>query len=245
MLDTRSPVPLYHQVKTALRDSIEAGTWAPHEAIPPERELIERFKVSRITVRQALSDLVAEGLLYRQHGRGTFVAQRRLAPIAETLSELTGHLEELQLRGLEPEVEVLSLVQIPLPDDAAQALEREAGSESWYLRRLVRVGGEPLMLSEIYLPADLGIALETGEVRAQGLARLLEQAGLRPIQGTQRIAAAAVSAEQAQLLGIRKGEPVLRVIRMIAGREGQPLVWFRTLYRADRYEYEVELKRRG
>lgn len=245
MLDAGSPLPLYHQVSRALRESILAGSWAPNEAIPPERELIERFGVSRITVRQALTDLVAEGLLYRQHGRGTFVASRSSAPIAETLSELTGHLEELQLRGLEPEVEVLSLALLPMPAEIAQALERPVGAEGWFLRRLVRVEGEPLMLSEIYLPSDLGILLRDDEVRSSGMARLLEEAGFRPTRGAQRIAARAVTAEQARLLAIREGEPALRVIRVIAGRDGQPLVWFRTLYRADRYEYEVELKRRG
>lgn len=244
MLDPESAVPLYHQLKTALRSAIEAGVWAPDQAIPPERELIERYCVSRITVRQALADLVAEGLLYRRHGKGTFVADRRPGPITESLTELTGHLEELQLRGLPAEVEVLSLERRPMPPDVGQALQRSAGSEGWFLYRRVMLDGEPLMLSEVYLPADLNIPLGPETVKRVGMARLLEQHGYPPLRGAQRIAARRASPAEAGLLRVEPGEAALLVTRVIRGSGDLPLVWFRTLYRADRYAYDVELKRR-
>ncbi len=244
MLDPASPLPLYEQLKTVLRQSIESGTWQPGEAIPPERELIERFGVSRITVRQALADLQADGLLYRRHGKGTYVASRGSGPIAESLSELTGHLEELQLQGLAPQVEVLTLDVRPLPPDVSDALKRPAGAEGWYLYRLVRVDGTPLMLSEVYVPADLHLNLDPGLLQQTGLNRLLQAEGLVPLRGRQRIGAQVAGAAEGALLGVEPGEALLRAVRVIYGQGDRALVWFRTLYRADRYEYEVELKRR-
>lgn len=244
MLDADSPVPLYQQVKTALRRAVQSGMWAPGEAIPPERELVERFKVSRITVRQALADLVAEGLLFRQHGRGTFVAARRPEPIAETLTDLTGHLEELRLRGLDPEIHVLSLERRLMPPEVVRALERERDAEGWYLFRLVRVEGQPLMLTEVFLPGDLQIPMRLEDVQREGLAPLLSGWGHPPVRGLQRIAACGATPEQADLLGVLEGDALLRVTRVMFDSGDKPLTWLRTHYRADRYEYEVALKRR-
>ncbi len=244
MLNPSSPVPLYQQLKEALRREIAAGNWQPHQRIPPERELVERYGVSRITVRQALSDLAAEGILYRRRGRGTYVSPPPAGPIAETLSELTGHLEELQLRGLQPEVKLLALRRAPLPKPVAGALARAPGADGWFVHRLVSVGGAPLMLSEVWIPGDLGLDLTPERVQQVPLARLLEESGRVPVKGQQRIGAERADDETARLLAIAPGEAALRVIRVIYGPQQQPLVWFRTRYRSDRYEYEVELKRR-
>lgn len=244
MLDPGSPLPLYQQLKVALRRSLAAGVWAPDQAIPTERKLTEQYGVSRITVRQALADLVADGLLYRRHGKGTFVAPGSVQPIAETLSDLTGHLEELQRRGLDPEVEVLALTKQRLPDEVAAALNRADGAEGWFLHRRTRLDGAPLMLAEVWLPADLAIRLDTEDVQRFGLNHILREHGCPPVRGTQRIAAQIADTEEARLLSLKRGEALLRVLRVIYGVDDRPLVWFRTLYRADRYEYEVELKRR-
>jgi GntR family transcriptional regulator len=244
MLDPGSPLPLYQQLKIALRRALEAGVWAPDQAIPTERELTAQYGVSRITVRQALADLVGEGLLYRRHGKGTFVAPGTVQPISETLSDLTGHLEELQRRGLKPETEVLALAKQPLPIEVAAALNRPEGAEGWFLHRRTRLEGAPLMLAEVWLPADLGISLDAEHVQRYGFNHILTEHGHPLARGWQRISAQTARAEEARLLAIKRGEALLRVVRVIYGVDDRPLVWFRTLYRADRYEYEVELKRR-
>ena len=243
MLDHSSALPLYHQLRSALRKSIESGVWAPNEAIPTERELTEHYGVSRITVRQALADLVTEGILYRQHGKGTFVAPPPTRPIAESLTELTGHVEELQRRGLRPEVVVLGLEQRPMPDNVAAALRRPPGSRGWWLHRKVYVDSHVLLVSEAYVPADLQIALRPDEVVEKPVTRLLEAYGYVPAKGRQRIAAGQANAIEARLLDINVGDAVLAVTRMITSGDGAPLEWSRTLYRSDRYEYEVELRR--
>ncbi len=243
VLDPESRMPLYHQVESHLREVIKSGKWQAGEAIPPERLLIEQYGVSRITIRQALANLVAAGLLYRKHGRGTFVAGAKERPITESLANLTGHLEELQLRGLDPRVRVLALETRPMTAEVAEALQRRPGAQGWYLYRIVTVERQPLMLSTVCLPCDLGVELNEEILKQHGMALLLTHNGIPPLRGSQRIGAMSAGPEEARLLGVRAGEAVLRVSRVIHGAADRPLVWFRTLYRADRYEYEVELKR--
>ncbi|WP_306591629.1 GntR family transcriptional regulator [Geothrix sp. 21YS21S-4] len=245
MLDPESRMPLYHQVENHLREAIRRGRWKVGEAIPPERILIEQYGVSRITIRQALTNLVAAGWLVRKHGRGTFVAGEEDRPITESLASLTGHIEELQGRGLDPRIEVLALETRTMDDDVAEALQRRPGSEGWYVHRLVSVDDLPLMLSTVWLPCDLGIGLTRALAKAEGMIPLLIRHGLMPRFGRQRIGAMKAGSQEARLLGIRSGEAVLRVSRILHGEDSQPLVWFRTLYRADRYEYDIELRRMG
>lgn len=204
--------------------------------------MIERYGVSRITVRQALADLVAEGLLYRRQGKGTFVSPRRPGPIAETLSQLTGHVEELQLRGFDPKVEVLSLQSLPLSAETAAALERPVGSPGWRITRRISVGGEPLAFMETCLPGDLGVPLEAGLLEQKVLFQILEEYGHAPVRGNQTMAAVSAAPDEAELLGTSPGAALLAVERVVLSRAG-PLEWSRSLYRGDRYAYHVELRR--
>lgn len=98
-LERSNPLPLYYQLKEVLKQQIRSGHLAPHTAIPSEPELVSKYQVSRATVRQALSELVNEGLLYRQHGRGTFVCEPR---VQQNVTEITSLSSELQRRGKRP-----------------------------------------------------------------------------------------------------------------------------------------------
>src|SRR6266700_702665 len=98
-LERSNPLPLYYQLKQVLWQQITAGPLAPHTAIPSEPELVARYRVSRATVRQALTELVHEGLLYRQHGKGTFVCEPL---VQQSLSELTSFTEAMRRGGKRP-----------------------------------------------------------------------------------------------------------------------------------------------
>ena len=100
-----SPVPRYHQLKEILREKVSTEEWKPGDLIPSERELSETYSISRMTARQAITDLVNEGLFYREQGRGTFVADNR---ITQQLLQLTGFTEDIQARGQRPSTIVLS-----------------------------------------------------------------------------------------------------------------------------------------
>lgn len=241
MLDPHSPVPLYHQLKVALSQKISSGEWAPGQPIPPERELITLYQVSRTTVRQALDDLVTSGLLYRVHGKGTFVAERK---IVQTLADLTGFAEELELRGIVPEIHLLGCGLTDPPEEAAAALDLPPDAPVWCVQRLVRAGGEPLFVDQSCFPESLRTVLTRERLAEAPIYRLLEEQGLTLIRGRQEIAAIAIGPEQARLLGCEAGAPVLAVTRTTYTNQDRPLEWSRAVYRSDRYQYLVELRRR-
>src|SRR5438105_13008663 len=92
----KSPLPRYYQLKEIMREKVRAGEWKPGDLIPSERELGEKYGISRMTARQAITDLVKEGLIYREQGKGTFVSQRKITP---QLNQPTGFTEDIRARG--------------------------------------------------------------------------------------------------------------------------------------------------
>lgn len=242
MLNPASPVPLYHQLKERLAGEIRSGRWVPHQAIPPERELIALYGVSRTTVRQALAELVAEGFLYRLQGRGTYVAP---APVIHhTLNNLVGYVEELQLLGLDPQVAVIHLEQRVPPAETATALELPAGEAAVYLLRRVLVHEQPLLLLASWLPPAIGNRLDPSDLTSSNLPSLLEKQGFSPARGELTIGAVSLEQAEAALLGLPDGSPELVVTRILRTGEGRPLEWSRALYRPDRYQFTIALRRR-
>ncbi|WP_264841921.1 GntR family transcriptional regulator [Caldinitratiruptor microaerophilus] len=241
-LNANSPIPLYHQLKSDLAARIAGGEWRPDEPIPSERELIERYGVSRTTVRQAISDLVAAGLLYRVQGRGTFVAPPH---IVQTLAELTGFAEELRLRGLDPDVRVLDAHDAPLPPEPARALGMAPGEPAWRVRRVVSVDRSPLFVDDSYFHPELRDALSGRDVAGTSFYALLESKGWVIVRGEQRIAATLLDEAAAGLLRVPPGAPALAITRVTFAEGDRPVEWARALYRADRYQYLVELRRRA
>jgi len=236
MLDPQSAIPLYHQLKHALIQG--ALRSSAHSAIPTERELTEQYGVSRTTVRQAIGELVSDGYLYRLHGKGTYVSPRNR--IAGTLSELTGHVEELSRRGLQPSTQVLRQAQEPCPEGVAESLGLTLGDPVARVDRLVTVEGMPLAYIEAYLPAELAQRLPS---LGDSLLVSIEAAGAMPMNGRQHITAVQAGAREAEQLGVPVGAALLRVTRTVYGAGAVPLEWSRAWYRADRYEYNVDLRR--
>src|SRR5215472_7045288 len=119
-----SPVPRYHQLKEILREKIRAGEWKPGDIIPSERELSENYGISRMTARQAITDLVNEGVFYREQGKGTFVTKRK---ITQQLMRLTGFTEDISARGQRPGTKVLSAHMLPADETTAERLRISPG----------------------------------------------------------------------------------------------------------------------
>jgi GntR family transcriptional regulator len=239
LINPESALPLYTQVKEALMRQIRNGTYKSHQVLPAERELVDTFGVSRITVRRALSDLVNEGLLYRKVGKGTFVAS---APIVETLTELVGHIEELQRRNLNPEVTVVEFAYVTTPDEAAMSLGDP--EEVLFCRRLVKVEGSPLMVLDICVPADLGVVVDPELLKRVPINRLLEAQGFFPVAGEQRVASRGARESEAVLFQVPAGTPILEVLRTEWMVTNRGLLWSRAVYLGDRYQYVIRLHRR-
>jgi len=241
LLDRSSPVPLHFQLHSHLLQQIESGVLKPGDAIPAERELVSRFGVSRITVRQAIGDLMAEGFLYRQHGRGTFVRSHK---IEQELSTLTGFVEEMAARGLTHGGRLVS-AEMEAPDDRiASILQTRPGEQVLKLLRTRLANGEPMALEITYYPFELGEKLLNEELGG-GLWTILEDKfGVELDWAEETIGCVETDDFTAQQLGIKKGTPALVVERTTYTPDGRPTEWCRGYYRADRYSYKVRLKRK-
>ena len=240
-LQRSSPVPLYHQIRTLLLQQIESGRLKPGDAVPTERELIDRYGVSRITVRQALNSLAVDGLLYRQPGRGTFVRRSR---IEQELASLTGFSEEMIARGLTPAARLISTTMLQPDAATATSLRLAPGQRVFHMVRLRLADREPMAVDVTYLPSDLGENLLKCNLDEALYALLEEKCGVELDWGDQAIEARLADDLTAKLLAIKKGMPILFMERVVYSVDGRPVEFTQTSYRADRYAYRVRLKRK-
>lgn len=243
VLDKDSPVPLYYQIQQILADRIDDGEWQPGMQVPSERELCEQFRVSRITVRQALSALANQGRLNRQQGVGTFVASPR---IKQRLNRLTGFTQEMETRGQNPGAQVLQLEVVPAPPAVARALGMTPGEAAVLLKRLRLADGEPVALEIAHLPAHYCPGLERENLEDDSLYDVLGQRfDIIPARAEQQIEALACPAAEARLLGVRKGAPTLHMYRVTYSSDGELIEHTESFYRGDRYIFHVELAGNG
>lgn len=238
MLDKRGPVPIYHQLKELIRQKIEDGEWASGALIPSERELCEQYDISRMTVRHALSELVHEGLLYREQGKGTFVAEPR---ITQELGQLTGFTQDMQTRSKTPGAKVLCVERQPAAPPTAQALQIQPGRPLIVVERLRLADREPMAIEASHL-SFRGCEELLQQDLSQSLYQLLrEEYQLIPTRAEQQIEADDCTSREAELLAVPPGSPVLRNRRTTYDQRDRPFEYTKSVYRGDRYIFHVEL----
>ena len=239
-----SPVPYYYQLEGFLRERIENKTWKPGQKIPSEAELCAVYDVSRTVVRQALNALVQEGVLYRRKGKGTFVAEPK---IRESLVQhLTGFYEDTVALGLKPSTKVLQQEVIPAPPKIAEALGLNEGDPVIVIDRLRFVDGEPIVLVVTYVPYRICPELVSEDVSTQSLYAILENKyGLELAYGRRTLEAVAATKEEAELLDIEEGDPIVLLKSISYLKDGGPIEYFKARHRGGRSRFEVELFRPG
>lgn len=235
-VDPGAPSPLYLQLADRISDAIAARRLREGEALPPERALVERLGLSRTTVRRAVTELAARGLVDARQGSGTFVATRLDQPLA-WLSSFT---EDSRARGRTPGATLLDQgVRFPSPDESV-ALSLGAGEQVTFLLRVRLADGEPLALEQAVVPARL---LPDPALASPSLYAALEASGAAPVRALQRLRAERATAEQAQHLGIAPGSPVMATVRHGYAPGGTPVEFTRSTYRGDRYDFVAEMRR--
>ena len=238
MVDKTSLTPIYSQLKEMVREKIEAGIWPPGTLIPSERDFCEQFGISRMTVRQALGELVSEGMVVREKGKGTFVAQPRLR---QRLTRLTGFSEDMLARGKQPGACVLRVERVAAKPTAARALGILPSEEVILVERLRLADGEPVALEASYLHFD-GMEEVIGLPLDGSLYRLLtERFGIHPLRAEQEIEATLATGREMDLLKLEPSKPVLRNRRTTYDAEGRPFEYAESVYRGDRYTFYAEL----
>jgi GntR family transcriptional regulator len=240
-----SRIPLYYQLENVLREKITSGAYGGGERLPTEIELIEEYKVSRITVRQALQALSDDGLIERKQGRGTYVAERKSKKRKFTGTiHLTGSLDELIAMGMDTPVKVLEMNRVEADVHEAELLQLKIGTPIYRLKRLRMVENKPYSLILNYLPEDIGAKLTIAELSTGAVLHTMEtKLGLRLDNAVQEIKAELADPYVANLLDIRVGSALLSIERTVYTDRNVPVEYVHTLYRSDLYGYSVKLVR--
>jgi GntR family transcriptional regulator len=240
-LDKAQAVPLYHQLRTILEQHIRQGHWKPNDRLPTEDEICKQFEVSKATVRQALQDLAAAGLVRREQGRGTFVSDNKIQFGPRILNSFT---DEMRETGMKAGSRVLEKALVAASLELGAKLQVPYGTVLFTLTRLRLAGGEPMGIQTVYVPNDLAPSLQEIDFGTASLYETLQQRfGLIPDHATQTHFATIADAEQAQLLGIPRGAPLVGGERLTFLRDGRPLELTNSAMRGDRYQIKLKLVR--
>jgi GntR family transcriptional regulator len=231
-LESNGAAPLYLQLQRVLRDAIERRVLAPDEALPPERDLADAYKVSRVTVRKALDGLVDARLLTRRQGAGTFVAAR----VEKNFATISSFTEDMLSRGRQPRSEWLSRSEGTVTPEEAMALGLSPGSPVYRFTRIRYADEQSMALEHATIPAR---ALESIDAVADSLYKALGDS--RPVRVLQRLRAVLFTAEQAELLGIEQGSAGLEIERRGFSQDGRTVEFTRSYYRGDAYDFVAEL----
>lgn len=249
MVDRKSGIPAFRQVAADLREKITAGRYSPGDRLPSEREMVETYGVSRPTIRDAVDMLRAEGLVTSEHGRGVFVrppasiqriARSRLSREARAKNR-GAFLADAATRGFTPS----SSVKIRFEEAdarAAQHLAIDEGAEVTVRDRVMRADGLVVQLAVSRLPRELtrGTAIEDVNTGPGGAYARLEDAGHRLGSFVEHVGARMPTPEEASLMQLAEGVPVVTVTRVAYGEDGTPLEMNDMILSADRYELSYE-----
>ncbi|MBU3653220.1 MAG: GntR family transcriptional regulator [Limnohabitans sp.] len=240
------PLPKYHKIYLVLREQLHEGRFS--QGMPGELALMRQFGVARVTIRRALSQLVDEGLITREPGRGT----RPLTPADVTGSpgpgqraQLSGLLENIISMGLRTSVKVLSVDELDPPGEVALRLDLPSGERVQKAVRVRSTREGPLSYITTWVPQRVARSFGRHELSRKPILVLMEEAGVRVGRAEQSISARLADAELAQHLDVSVGSALLDVRRLIFDEDDCPVQWLHGVYRPDRYEYQMQLSRVG
>lgn len=235
MVAPDSPIPLYLQIEEELRGQVESGELGPNVRVPSEAELSEKFGVSRMTARKALDRLVADGLLFRRAGKGTFVA---LPKIAHGPSQLLSFSAAMNAQGVRHDTRVLDAGMVTAPTNIARELGLPPGAQTVFVRRLRLVEGEPGAIHMSYMPARFAGIL--GGDLTGSLTELLTAVGGRVATTNDTVECVLASEQDASILGVRVGAPLVFIRGIAYTVDGEPVRHSEALYRADRFRFRID-----
>ncbi len=238
-IDKDLPIPYHYQLRELLRDEITSGRWEVGEQLPSERELCDAFNLSRTTVREAIDALVSEGLLRREKGRGTFVAEPKIREM--WLKEPDSFTASMLEQGYKIETHVLNLAVIPSPRKVARELRLRSGEPVIILERLRLILQEPILVVSSYLPEKLCPTLVNEDFVHNSLYQILrEKYNIKIARARRMVEAVAATELEASLLNIRQGAPLLLIESTAYLEDGTPIEYFKARHRGDRTRFEID-----
>ena len=243
MLSPNNAIPLYQQLKEDLREKIKTGALKPDERIPSERELCEQYHISRMTVRQALAELANEGLLYRTHGKGTFVARPR---IDQELVRVTPFESSLRSKGLIPSTKILGSKIVLADYEVATALAVPLLSPLVNLTLLGLGNEQPVAYYSACFPEDTG-----HKMVAAAQARMARKVPfstydlyddlpeVNPVRLTQSFEAISAGGDLAEILQVSPEKPLMHITTVVYADNGRPVEYRHSYYRGDMYRFHI------
>ncbi|AET92865.1 GntR family transcriptional regulator [Burkholderia sp. KK1] len=244
------PLPKYHQIYLVLREQLQEGRF-DHDGVPGEHQLAEQFGVGRITIRKSMEMLVADGLIVRRPGLGTWpLHQGRMKgagkspAMSREKAHLSGLLGNIVTMGLRTRVKVIDSTVVNATEAIAEALGLEAGAP---VHKIIRVrSGQAGPISHITTHVPKGLApISSKELERKPLLVLLEEAGVELGAATQTVSARLADAVVARHLDVAVGSALLSVTRLVRDVNERPVQLLQGLYRPDRYQYQMQLSSVG
>lgn len=238
---SKSPIPLYFQVEKKLREKVSNREIVREDgSLPSEEQLCQLFRVSRITIRKALSELVADGLIYRKSGKGTFLLPEK----KRTFSiQLAGNLEDLVSLGAQTKMKLLNQKIIDAPSDVQDKLNLGDDKKVFFYEGLRQMGKKPYSFFSAYVPRSIGKFFTSADLKGKKtIFRLIEEStGNQTLESEQSITASVVSKEIAKHRKMEIGTPILFVQRIYFSQERKPLELSISYFRPDLYQYRIRL----
>lgn len=230
--------PLYAQLRRRIEAGIDTGVLGPDTALPPERDLAALTGLSRVTVRKAIADLAARGLVVQRQGSGSWIAPSR-PRVEQQLTRLTSFSDDMARRGLTTETRWLERGLFMASAEERAALALAGDGQVARLARLRLADGRPMAIERAALSPEIlpnPLAVQTS------LYEVLGAAGHAPVRATQRITAVNTGPEEAALLGLAPGAAGLSITRLSYLADGRVAEFTRSLYRGDAYDFVAELQ---
>lgn len=241
MLDMNSSQPLYEQIKQHILYNIHTGKFTPHTRIPSERSLSKQLGVSRLTVNKAIKELIQDGWLYVQIGKGTFIND---GTIDQELDTLTGFTEEMAKRGQRADSYVLEIGVQPASDTVAQTLRIAKGLPVVRLKRIRRVNNQPIALETSSLIVALCPNIERYDFSKLSLYDILRnEYDIRLVYAQQTFESRRATDDEAHHLKLKKGSPILAIARVTYADNDAPVEYVESVYRGDKYKFTAILRR--
>lgn len=235
-IDKKSPIPVYYQLKNIISKMIADGEYAEGSMIPSERELGDTLGISRMTVRQALNNLVNEGVLYREKGRGTFVAKAKIEQ-----KNIMSFSEMVSGRGMEPSTKILYFRREEAEDEIREILELKENRFIYNVKRLRLADNTPVGIEQVFIPEVRCPGLEKFDL-TQSLYRLIREEYRHSISYTDNvIQAAKPTKEEKNLLEISGKTPVLKASSVSFTESDVKLLYEKLVYRSDEYKFNARV----
>lgn len=234
-------IPLYRQLESILRKKIVSGEYSAGCLLPSEAALAEKYSLSRITARQALSLLENDDLVVRKRGKGTFVSEK--LPALQT-SKLGGSIEDMIAMGVKTSVKFIDASSVEPAPKVQKLLLTDKGEEVLRVEKIRLVDRKPFSRVVNYLPAEIGKRIDLEKIKTEPILLIVEDdLGISVSHAVQTIEATIADIEIAPQLEVHAGDPLMKVERTVYGVDGRPIEFVSVLYRADKYCFTVKLER--